>query len=363
MPGTLIPSSQSGEQTAHPQQNGSTYLTEPTLPGAEIVRERYKNGAIKTERQVILDAKKNYINHGPWRFYLPNGRVSGQAFFDQGKKTGTWSRWFTVAEAPVFRRAPFNQFQAPFLTTFQYEENVLHGVWKISDAAGRLMIEIPLNQGRRDSQCTWLLPNGKKFQEVDYKNGLMHGPFRRWNFQGKLVADRQFAEGREIGQATEFHRPGFKKLEYGVLAGKVEANTLDDPWNLKFSSEKKTETDVRHGPVTAWYPNGQIQFTGAYRSGNQDGKFTWYYQNGQKQAEGFFAANKRHGNWIWWHENGMRASLGGYVKGDPAGDWQWWLADGKRSHTKSFKSADTDDDGNAESDRMKNASFRNKKPN
>lgn len=330
-------------------------LAENLPEGVEVIRERYNNGAVRIERQVILDQNQNYINHGQWRYYLPNGRVTAQAYFVNGKKSGAWSRWLTIKDTPVLRQLPFNQFQAPFLNTFHYQNDSLQGKWKLQDSANRTIFEIDLQEGKRNGACTWYFVNGQKFQEFHYQSGKLHGTFRKWNTQGKLTEDRKFVEGREIGTITEFHRPGIKKLEYGVLAGEVESLTLDNPWNLEFATEKKIGPDIKNGNVTAWYPNGQVQFTGQFKDDVQHGNFVWYYETGQKQAEGNFANDQRADVWVWWHENGMRASAGRYVAGLPAGNWQWWLADGKLSRTKEFEQ----DPALVDQGEMKNASFRN----
>lgn len=285
---------------------------------------------------MVLDSQQNYVNHGYWKFYLPNGRVAAQAYFEHGKKIGAWSRWVTLKENPVLAQAPFNQFKQPFLTTFHYDNDQLQGAWKLTDSANRTVFEIHLRNGKRHSTCTWYLVNGQKFQEIQYDSGLIHGSFRQWNIQKQLVQDRKFDQGREQKTVTEFYRPGVKRLEYGVLAGKIEPVSLDDPWNVKFAIEKKTGTDQKNGPVASWYANGQLQLQGSYEKDQQDGTFVWYYPNGQKKAVGTLEKNLRQGTWVWWHENGMRASTGTYVAGKPAGNWQWWSAAGKLSRTQEF---------------------------
>ena len=339
-----------------PNQTNQQNAPNELLPeGVEVIRERYTNGAVRIERQVILDKDQNYINHGTWKFFLPTGRLAALAQFDNGKKTGAWSRWLTAKDSPLFRQVQFRQFQAPFLSTFHYQDDVLQGKWKLADSANRTVFEINLVDGKRDAVCTWFFVNGKKLQEIQYDKGTLNGPFRKWNVQGQLVENRNFIDGREVGHMTEFHRPGVKKLEYGVLAGRVETLNPDKPWNLEFAVEKKVGQDIKNGTVTAWFPNGQIQFTGRYDNDLQNGKFAWFYETGQKQAEGDFENDQRSGSWVWWHKNGMRASTGSYVKGLPEGDWQWWLADGKLSRTKTFDQNSVEP---LKPDQMKNASFR-----
>lgn len=331
---------------------GSASNPDSTEPGTEIVRERYPDGKIRVERQVVLDDDSNYVNHGYWKHFLPDGQIAAEARFQRGIKTGVWFRWISEKETNLFRQPPYNQFRAPFLSRFQYDNDVLQGEWTLTDSANRTVFKINLVDGQRDSACVWYFNNGQKFQEIHYRQGLLHGPYLKWNTQGQLVENRKFVAGQEVGKMTDFHRPGIKKIEIGILAGKVEALSQDNPWTLEFADEKKIGQDIKHGSVTAWYPNGQVQFTGSYEQDIQTGKFTWYYSTGQKQAEGQFADDQRSGEWIWWHENGMRASVGYYTDGVPSGDWQWWLADGKLSRSRSFGETVESND------RMKNASFR-----
>ncbi|MEC9091349.1 MAG: hypothetical protein VX438_01500, partial [Planctomycetota bacterium] len=165
----------------------------------ETIKERYSNGVVRVERQVILDSQKNYVNHGPWKYYLPSGRLSAQGFFQQGKKVGTWSRWITPTEVPLLKSALFKQFQSPFLTTFVYRDDEIDGIWKVVDSANRPVFEFSLKAGKRHSACTWFLPNGQKSQEVHYQEGLRQGEAQKWNAEGKLTEIRKYTEGHEIG--------------------------------------------------------------------------------------------------------------------------------------------------------------------
>lgn len=329
--------------------------------GAEIIRERYPNGATKIEREVIQDANKNFINHGEWKLLLPNGRVTAKAQFQFGKKSGEWARWLTTKEAPTLSAAPFNQFKAPFLSTFQYTDDQLNGVWQLVDSANRKLFEINLQDGKREAAARFYFANGRNYKLMTYRNGRLDGPFQVWNAQGALVENRKFQEGHEVGKITEYYpasmgRTKVKKLEFDVLAGEIESETLDDPWSIRFAVEKKLGVDLKDGNVEAWYPNGQLKFTGKYEEDMQSGVFAWYFQNGQKQAEGKLIDGERIGEWTWWHQNGMRASSGQYIAGKPAGDWQWWLADGKLNKTKSFEANLNE---NSEIPNLQNASFQN----
>lgn len=36
---------------------------------------------------------------------------------------------------------------------------------------------------------------------------------------------------------------------------------------------------------TGWYENGQMEFEGKYKDGNEDGLQTWWYENGQIKTQ------------------------------------------------------------------------------
>ena len=40
----------------------------------ETITEKYPNRKVKIERQVVQDDERNYVNHGPWKMWDPNGK-------------------------------------------------------------------------------------------------------------------------------------------------------------------------------------------------------------------------------------------------------------------------------------------------
>ena len=58
---------------------GTLSADEPAAdePKIEIVKERFPNGAIAVERHTTQDDKGNYINHGDWVAFYPDGKQLG----------------------------------------------------------------------------------------------------------------------------------------------------------------------------------------------------------------------------------------------------------------------------------------------
>ncbi len=61
-------------------------------PNAETVTERYPNGNIKIQRQVVKDAAENYVNQGTYTQYDLAGKVQKTGQFLNGKPQGKWTQ-------------------------------------------------------------------------------------------------------------------------------------------------------------------------------------------------------------------------------------------------------------------------------
>lgn len=62
--------------------------------------------------------------------------------------------------------------------------------------------------------------SGKLFIEENYKNGKLHGDFKRWFENGNLAIEAQYANGKSHGELTEYYENGNKKEEGNYIDGK-----------------------------------------------------------------------------------------------------------------------------------------------
>ena len=67
--------------------------TEPGVAGeVELIRERYLDGKVRIERQVTLNNEGNYVNHGTWKMYSPQGDVIAEGQYNFGERNGMQTR-------------------------------------------------------------------------------------------------------------------------------------------------------------------------------------------------------------------------------------------------------------------------------
>lgn len=84
--------------------------------------------------------------------------------------------------------------------------------------------------------------------------------------------------------------------------------------------------------VQDFYPDGQIQMTGTYKSirpDNKDGHFIYWYENGQKQMECTYKNNYLQGTLQEWYISGQQETYQEFNNGTLDGDFKSWSEDGR----------------------------------
>lgn len=85
--------------------------------------------------------------------------------------------------------------------------------------------------------------------------------------------------------------------------------------------------------VEDFYPDGQIQMSGTYKSirpDNKDGHFIYYYEDGRKQMECHYRDNLLQGPLREWYASGQEQSYQEFSGGLLNGEYKSWREDGSR---------------------------------
>lgn len=302
----------------------------------ETIQERYPDGKVKIERGVRQDRLQNYMNHGPWRMWDPQGRLVVEGMYRDGQAEGQWTRWYAADGAEILSQSPFNLYQAPYASRATFRNGKLSGHWIIADQNERKICDWNFVDGRRDGKSSWWYPNGNPMREINYLAGQVHGELLEWDEGGKLVTRVEYEDGRRLDQAVQTYKDGQKQYEGTVLHARLIMKQPDDWWNAKLATYVQEGKDEKHGDWTAWYPDGKQKFSGHYEHDRGEGRFTWWHSNGQRALEGSYREGRKHGEWTWWHESGQR-SIQGQYRNDVAVDrWVWWHENGKVAQRVDF---------------------------
>lgn len=299
---------------ARPAPPTPVEAAEPPRPGdatdLEVLRDHYPNGQVKLERQVRRDAEGDPVNHGRWIHWDDQGHRIGRGQFQDGAVHGHWVRVFQAGEGELFQGPLFRQFQAPFTASADFHNGRLDGVWKITDARGRLVSEWHFADGQREGMLTWWYPSGRKWREVEYHANEIDGPLREWNAEGQLITDQRYLAGRRWTKQAQWYPNGKKRSEGQYLLPREVTESTYDFWNGIARIEiTGAEGELeRHGQYAAWFPTGQTQVSGTYHFDQPEGEFTWWHGNGQIAARGLYSAGAQVGQWNWWDRQGQLAS-------------------------------------------------------
>jgi len=327
----------------------------------ETVIERYPNGSVKVERQVVQNNQADYVNHGTYTSYDPDGNVLKKGEFQNGKQHGRWVQHFAEDEGHLISGQQRAEFVGPFVSEAAFMDGKLEGIWSIQDRDGKNITEWSYDNGVRNGKCTWFHSNGQIWLEATYRDGAIDGELLEWNRDGKLVAQSTFIGGRYLAKEVGWYALGHKHFEGSYLRASNVPEPAYDWWTGTATAAPATQTveDQKHGVWSSWYRNGNKQVQGKFDHGVPIDKFTWWYENGQKQATGEYQGGKQCATWITWHPNGLKESQVTYIDGKRFGTYMEWAADGKlakmRDYDEAGRSHDVSMDGTKTGQRTSSA--------
>ena len=120
------------------------------------------------------------------------------------------------------------------------------------------------------------------------------------------------AAGRRVGKWT------FEKLS--AFSGRFDpTDPVTDVDDELLRAEITFDADVRHGPASAWYPNGQLARRGEMRSDRPEGTWTWWYDDGTVARKAHYDAARLHGPFEAFGRTGVRTAQFSFSAGRPHG--------------------------------------------
>ncbi len=225
-------------------------------------------------------------------------------------------------------------------------------------------------------------------------NYLMHGAWRQYDEQGRLIIDGRLARNRKEGLWRRFYRgdetPLLSAAPYKdftapfISTATFHADALEGIWTITDARQRKAHElqftgGHRDGQAIWYYPSGAVMLQTQYELGSVTGEVVKYapdsttiareqFQNGRKlgpkveyheggqikkQEVGYLHAmlvvktpdsweqgklatfetrghDERHGPFIVWHPNGQIARQGEFRYDLPVGKVAYWFSNGQK---------------------------------
>ena len=207
------------------------------------------------------------------------------------------------------------------LSSESYKENRRHGAYRSHQVVAQGKLALVL--------------------ERHYKDGMQHGPERRYDGSGRVKSEDMFFEGRQIGSIyywpgttivkSEWHKNLDNKYQGWTIKnasnGNPESRELYDNGRLLFSKSYDTKTcnpinetpydgdRKKHGPMRAWTRDGKPNTEQSYKHGKLHGVCKWWHATGKLRNERSYSEGQMHGRSTTWDEAGMPTLEEYYLNG------------------------------------------------
>jgi antitoxin component YwqK of YwqJK toxin-antitoxin module len=295
----------------------------------ETVVERDDQGHPKIEKSVERTSSGDFVEHGPWREFLPDGTIVTSGRYEHGQRAGHWIHKLANERLPSSTALIADGFVGPFQSEVEYRGDKPTGTWRVSDSQCAIVLEVELVDGVRHGRTTYYYPRGGKRSEANYIRGRLHGTLAKLSADAKSAQEKTILWGRQPQTKQIRDEAGHVISEQSWLAGETIIAEGDDPLSGKLATFAQHDNPVKHGEWIGYDAEGHVIWRCQYVLGELDGPATWYYANGQKRITGTYAAGKPVNTWTWWHASGMRSIEGNFEEGSANGEWLAWNNSGK----------------------------------
>lgn len=147
-----------------------------------------------------------------------------------------------------------------------------------------------------DGEYIEYYPDGQKFSQGQYEQGVMVGDWNYWHPNGQLCKTIKFENGKPDGKYEVLRADGTLEAIQSFNNG-----IRDGEWISYYEDGKtpKVKIQIVDGKVTGqrvtYYPNGQVRQQADFVQGQLDGQMTEFDETGKKVAEAKFKAGKVQG--------------------------------------------------------------------
>lgn len=156
------------------------------------------------------------------------------------------------------------------------------------------LIEVYNSEGNKISEIEYY-PNGKKYKEMPFSDGLKHGQYTIWHEKGEIKGTGLFKYGKKQDSAFEYNSLGVKsKMFY------FKNDTLLTHRNYYESGRPKNELNYVSNKFIAWYENGKIETIIPVSNGDH----SEFYSDGIIKMQGEMGNGKRNGIYKYFNEQG-----------------------------------------------------------
>jgi len=325
----------------------SGYKEEYHTNGQKSAEQKYRGGWLEKITQFDKDGKVIAVDSFPkgtgrYTLYYPNGKVMEQGNYVNGDFDGPYKSFFfdgSLATSFFYnkgiRDSTYTSFYYGGMKDNEglYKKGVKTGVWKDYDENGKILYTTAYQNDQKNGPEVRFLPNGNKNQVSIYKDDELDGTYTRYNIDGSLAYQIEFAEGR----ARNYSYLG----KDGALVPSIPLspqNGLLKAYfpNGKVARECHYSDGLKNGKDIMYYPDGQIRSIDTTNYSISDGTYKEFYPDGKLKSEYPYANDNVDGICYEYNANGTLKKEEHYDNGSYEGPVKYFDEGGKPVKTMQY---------------------------
>ena len=181
---------------------------------------------------------------------------------------------------------------------------VINGTYTTFYKNGQVMEKVDYKDGVFKKKDRYYWPS-KYLTSLTFKDGLMHGEYKRWNDNGDLMVSGTYTDGHMHGEWKSWYNDRLSTLSNykdGELNGQQKVWHTHTDGRLRNLEHYKN--GKWHGEVKEWCDNGQISIHSNYKDGKEHGERKEWHKNGRLSYYANFKNGEYHGTIRAWHDDG-----------------------------------------------------------
>jgi len=300
--------------------------------GRILALAQYRAGVLQ-RREEINRYDKAGLRQGPWKEFLPNGKVKWEGVFVDDKRQGIFKEYDATGNLKNMVKYDMDQVQTGAQETMMLQiKNTYHGNGKVSSVGSYS------KQGTKEGLFRRYDEQGRVVSATIYQGdrrmseggvneqGAMEGPWTEYYVTGEKRAEGAYKAGKREGDWSYFHRSGEVEQR-----GKYQNGLAQGLWVWFYEGgarhrEENYRKGKEDGASVEYDEQGAVITQGEYIDGLRDGK--WIYHVGDHREEGAYKDGLKDGQWVHTYEDGRKNFIGSFVNGDPDGKHRWYWPNG-----------------------------------
>lgn len=222
----------------------------PTPVGRQKFEEKYADGAVRVQRDVIKMSDDQIINDGKYTEFYPNGKKFAEGNYVNGAHDGAWSFWYDngqLAKTVTFKNGQADgawevrRADGTLQSKKGYKGNLREGAWVLYYDDGKTpKIEQMYADSKLQGPRKTYYPSGKLRQETEFKDGVIDGNFAEYDETGRKVTEATFVDGKLNGQLVRWGADG-SKFEQSFRDNKFTGEQSQTKEEVTIESDKSKE--------------------------------------------------------------------------------------------------------------------------